>query len=103
MRSSADLKQSIACPFCGTHSLVTDSRPTKMVNGTRRRRECTNEKCKHRFTTHEYVTQTSIGPITHRGIINNLIRCLGSLEKLANLEEEWLEQDTRRRGEDPEI
>jgi len=103
MRSPAELKQSIACPFCGTYSLVTDSRPTKGTNGRRRRRQCANENCKHRFTTYEYITTTTIGPVTHRGLLNRLKKCLGSLQKLADLEEEWLEQEAHRRGEDPEI
>jgi transcriptional repressor NrdR len=42
------------CPYCGNKKdSVIDSRMSKNAASVRRRRECL--KCKHRFTTYEYV------------------------------------------------
>jgi len=42
------------CPYCGNKKdSVIDSRMSKNASSVRRRRECL--KCRHRFTTYEYV------------------------------------------------
>jgi transcriptional repressor NrdR len=42
------------CPYCGNRNdSVIDSRVSRNASSVRRRRECL--KCKHRFTTYEYV------------------------------------------------
>lgn len=52
------------CPICKTpHSLVSDSRPRNDDASIRRRRECLNVKCNHRFTTYEEVKDQSLTDI----------------------------------------
>jgi transcriptional repressor NrdR len=47
------------CPYCGNKKdSVIDSRMSKNASNVRRRRECL--KCKHRFTTYEYVERISL-------------------------------------------
>ncbi|MDD5129815.1 MAG: transcriptional regulator NrdR [Candidatus Omnitrophica bacterium] len=47
------------CPFCGfKEDKVVDSRATAEESAVRRRRECL--KCGKRFTTYEYVEETSL-------------------------------------------
>lgn len=54
------------CPKCGfENSKVIDSRPTEETSSIRRRRECL--KCKHRFTTYEYMEHKPIVVIKRNG------------------------------------
>ncbi len=47
------------CPFCGNDNhKVVDSRTSGEGRSIRRRREC--EKCTRRFTTYEYIEETSL-------------------------------------------
>ena len=47
------------CPQCGyEEDKVVDSRPSQDGRAVRRRRECL--KCKHRFTTYEYVEHQQV-------------------------------------------
>jgi len=54
------------CPHCGKNKdRVVDSRETEEGRGIRRRRECL--ACRKRFTTYEYVEQTSLMVIKKDG------------------------------------
>lgn len=54
------------CPACGSSdSRVLESRPTD--DSIRRRRECLNESCGHRFTTYERVEETPLVVIKRDG------------------------------------
>ena len=54
------------CPYCGTNNdSVIDSRISKNASNVRRRRECL--KCKHRFTTYEYVERIPLMVIKKDG------------------------------------
>ncbi len=70
------------CPSCGhEEDKVVDSRSTKEGSAVRRRRECL--KCRHRFTTYEYIEQTPVmvvkkdgrrEPFSREKILNGLLR-----------------------------
>ncbi len=47
------VSHAIRCPQCRANSNVTDSRPIRGMNGTRRRRVC--PRCDFRFNTFEYI------------------------------------------------
>lgn len=52
--SSAEMRISMKCPFCGhENTRVIDSRPAEDNNSIRRRRVC--DECEKRFTTYEKV------------------------------------------------
>lgn len=54
------------CPYCGNKKdSVIDSRMSKNAASVRRRRECL--KCKHRFTTYEYVERIPLMVIKKDG------------------------------------
>ena len=54
------------CPYCGSKKdSVIDSRISKNASNVRRRRECL--KCKHRFTTYEYVERIPLMVIKKDG------------------------------------
>jgi len=52
----------IACPVCKSESGVTETRSTG--DTARRRRQCKNPTCLHRFTTIEMIYEAS----AHRGV-----------------------------------
>lgn len=54
------------CPYCGSkNQRVVDSRSSEEGRAIRRRRECA--KCKHRFTTYEYVEESRLMVIKKDG------------------------------------
>jgi len=54
------------CPYCGNkNDSVIDSRISRNGSSVRRRRECL--KCKHRFTTYEYVESVPLMVIKKDG------------------------------------
>jgi transcriptional regulator NrdR family protein len=51
---------SLACPRCGLASNVTETRSAEY--GLRRRRQCSDLTCLHRFTTAEMIVDVSSRP-----------------------------------------
>lgn len=88
------------CPFCGyLEDKVVDSRSASEGLAVRRRRECL--KCKRRFTTYEYVEQSSLmvikkdgrrEPFDRKKILAGLLKACEkrpvSMEKIENCVEE---------------
>lgn len=72
------------CPYCGTESLIFDSRP--MTYGIYRRREC--PKCKYRFTTVE-IDYDSYMQIENK--VKQGIKILNKIKLLARSLEEGLQ------------
>ncbi len=76
------MSQSILCPTCHAGTWVTDSRPVRKINSTKRRRRCV--ACGYRFTTYERISVgRTQGNCTFKGAASHVKRALISLENLA--------------------
>lgn len=85
------------CPYCGyQEDKVVDSRLSQEGKAIRRRRECL--KCKKRFTTYEYIEETSLlvikkdgqrQPFDRKKILNGIIKACEkrpvSIEKMEEI------------------
>jgi transcriptional regulator NrdR family protein len=54
------MPKNMICPKCSNGSVyVIDSRPSKERTMIRRRRQCSNDECKARFTTYEVIAPSA--------------------------------------------